>query len=225
VRVLVADRDPTARHALREGLKQAGLSVVGQAAVAAHATSLARRCMPDVVVMNSTLPPAGGIAALPALTAAYPRVRVVVLGASGDDDTGLAALASGAAGYLARDLKVRSLARAVARTVAGEAAISRAMTRRVIERLGAHARQQPGVRPVKSPLTSREWEVLDLVRTGASSSDIARELVLTVDTVNSHVHHILRKLNAHSRSEAVALAYDAGHGRWGSPHHPRRATG
>src|SRR5215218_1982928 len=135
VRVLVADANGLARNSLRETLQRAGLSVVGQAGDIANAVSLTRRCTPDVIVMDSTLPPGGGIAALPVLMAASPRVRVVILAESGDDDSGLVALSRGAVGYLSRDIDLGALARAVARVARGEAAVSRSMARRLVERL------------------------------------------------------------------------------------------
>jgi DNA-binding NarL/FixJ family response regulator len=206
VRVLLADANGLARNSLRETLQRAGLSVVGPAADIANAVSLTRRCTPDVIVMDSTLPPGGGIAALPVLMAASPRVRVVILAESGDDDTGLVALSRGAVGYLSRDIDLRALARAVARVARGEAAVSRSMARRLVECLRTLSAGKVGMRPVKSPLTSREWEVLDLIATGATTSQIARKLVLSTDTVDSHVRHILRKLETHSRAEAVQIA-------------------
>ena len=91
------------------------------------------------------------------------------------------------------------------------------MTRRVIERLRAALASTPGLRPVKSSLTQREWEVLDLMTDGASTADITRELVLTTDTVRTHVRHIFRKLHAHSRAEAVELARRAREDPEGTP--------
>ena len=131
---------------------------------------------------------------------------MVVLAASGEDEAGLLALEKGAAGYLSRDTELTSLAQAVVRVAAGEAAISRAMTSRVVERLRSRSTSMLGMRPIKSPLTTREWEVLDLMQAGASTGEMARTLVLSPDTVHSHVTHILRKLNAHSRAEAVGIA-------------------
>jgi NarL family two-component system response regulator LiaR len=202
----VADADSLARNALRGALSEAGLSVVGQAADAPTVISLALRCLPDVIVMDEALPPAGALAAVRAVTSAGTGVRVIVLGGRGDDEAGVAALASGAAGYLSRDTELRSLARAVARVTAGEAAISRAMASRLIEHLQTRPADGAGIRPVKSELTTREWEVLDLLIARASTADIALQLVLSIDTVHSHVRHILRKLGAQSRAEAVEIA-------------------
>jgi two-component system, NarL family, response regulator LiaR len=205
-RALVAEGDGLARNALREALTQAGVCVVGQAADIPQVVNLVRRCQPDVVVMDVGLPPDGGVAGVAAVLQASPESRVVLLGASGDDDAGLLALEKGAAGYLSRDTDLASLARAVVRVTAGEAAVSRSMGRRMIERLQSWSNGSSGLRPIKSSLTTREWEVLDLMIARASTAEIARTLVLSPDTVHSHVNHILRKLHAHSRAEAIELA-------------------
>jgi DNA-binding NarL/FixJ family response regulator len=206
VRVLVADADAVARSALRAALLDAGLSVVGQAADASQALYLARRCRPDVVVFDATIAPGGGVEALRALTAAAPDTRVVLLARAVDNEHALAALSSGAAGYLSRGIKPASLARAVGRVAAGEAAISRALALCVVERLRELTRGCMAMRPVRSQLTTREWEILDLLIAGASTAAIARELFITPDTVRSHVSHKLRKLDVASRQEAVEVA-------------------
>jgi two-component system, NarL family, response regulator LiaR len=206
VRVLVADGDAPRRHALRAALRDGGLSVVGQASNASQAVYLATRCRPDVILIDCALPPSGGVAAMRELADAATGPRVVLLANSSEDEAGLVALAEGAAGYLPRGIAHRSLARAVGSVVAGEAAISRAMAQRVVERLRELSRAHARMRPVKSQLTPREWEVLDLIATGASTAEIARQLVLATDTVHSHVRHILRKLRVHSRREAIEIA-------------------
>jgi len=179
---------------------------VGQAADIPQVVNLVQRCLPDVVVMGVGLPPTGGIAAVEAVLKASPEARVVLLGATDDDDAALVALEKGAAGYLSRDTELACLGRAVARVTAGEAAISRTMGYRMIERLQAWSNRSSGLRPIKSSLTTREWEVLELMMARASTAEIARTLVLSPDTVQSHVNHILRKLHAHSRAEAIELA-------------------
>ena len=88
----------------------------------------------------------------------------------------------------------------------GEAAISRAMALRLLERVRALAGGFDGMRPVRSELTTREWEVVDLLKTGASTSVIAEALVISPDTVHTHVRHLMRKLGVHSRADAVVVA-------------------
>jgi two-component system, NarL family, response regulator LiaR len=206
VRVVIADEDRRMRNELRAALRNGGLSVVGQAGDALQAAYLAARCDPDVILVDLTLPPGGGVAAMRELAKAAPGARVVLLAGADDDEAGLAALAEGAAGYLSREIDRGSLARAVGRVVAGEAAISRAMAGRVVERLRELSRGSARMRPVRSPLTPREWEVLDLLAVGASTAEIAGQLVVAPDTVRSHIRQILRKLDVHSRREAIEIA-------------------
>jgi two-component system, NarL family, response regulator LiaR len=168
--------------------------------------SLATRCLPDVVLLDAQLPPDGGLATMQELATATPDARAIILGSEQDEDSGLRALSEGAAGYLSRGIDLESLAHAIEGVANGEAAISRKLAGRVITRVRELSEGLSGMRPVRSPLTTREWEVLDLLKKGASTADVARELVLSTDTVHSHVQHILRKLQAHSRAEAVAIA-------------------
>jgi two-component system, NarL family, response regulator LiaR len=210
IRVVIADADGLARNALRSALENGHVSVVGQAADIGHAVSLATRCQPDVMILDGALPPDGGLAAMQELALAAPDARAIVLGESDDDDGALRALSQGAAGYLSRGIDLESLPHAVVGVAQGEAAISRALAARLIARVRELSEGLAGMRPVRSPLTTREWEVLDMLRTKASTAQIAEELVLSPDTVHSHVQHIMRKLDAHSRAEAVELAESAG---------------
>jgi two-component system, NarL family, response regulator LiaR len=206
IRVLIADVDDLARNAIRTALANGRLSVVGQASDAPQAVSLASRCEPDVVLVDAALPPEGGLAAMHELSAVVPKARTILLSCSEEDDAGLVALAQGAAGYLSRGIELDSLAHAVEGVMAGEAAISRALAGRLIDHMRELSAGLAGMRPVRSPLTTREWEVLDLLKQGASTAQIAKDLVLSPDTVHSHVQNILRKLHAHSRAEAIAIA-------------------
>jgi len=116
------------------------------------------------------------------------------------------ALRSGAAGYLVKDIDIAALPRALHGVCHGEAAISRHLTMRLIERHRLTRTDRSGLRPVQSVLSGREWEVLDHLCDGASTDEIAEALVLSTETVRSHIKNILRKLRVSSRTEAVAAA-------------------
>jgi DNA-binding NarL/FixJ family response regulator len=206
IRVLIAHADGLARNALRDAMHDAGKTVVAQSADASQAIRRAVRSAPDVVIVDAALPPEGGLAALRGLVAAVPATRVVLLAASDADDAALLALSQGAAGYLSRDIDLASLARAIEGVALGEAAISRPTAGRLIEYVSKLSAGLSGMRPVRSPLTAREWEILEFLKAGASTTQIADELTVSTDTVRSHVQHILRKLRAHSRAEAVEIA-------------------
>ena len=204
--MLVADGDTLARRAIREALSVAGSTVVAQAADTSQTAALAARYAPDVAVVDSDLQPDGGLAALTAVSEVAPETRVILLASNGGVDGALMALTQGAAGYLARDIELDALGRAVEGVMKGEVAISRAMALRLLERVRVLAGGFDGMRPVRSKLTTREWEVIDLLKTGASTLQMADALVISPDTVHSHVQHIMRKLRVHSRADAVALA-------------------
>jgi two-component system, NarL family, response regulator LiaR len=141
-----------------------------------------------------------------AVTEAAPDTRVILLAPENGVDSAIVAIAKGAAGCLSRGIELDALARAVEGVAMGEAAISRTMALRLIQRVRELSVGFEGMRPVKSELTSRQWEVVDLLKRGASTAEIAQALVVSPETVHSHVQHILRKLGAHSRAEAVEIA-------------------
>lgn len=184
----------------------AGFTVVAQAADTPQTVALAARYAPDVAVVDSDIRPDGGLAAVTAVSEVAPQTRVILLASNGHVDGALLAVTQGAAGYLARDIELDALGRAVEGVMKGEPAISRAMALRLVERIRALAGGADGMRPVRSGLTTREWEVVDQLKTGASTAQIAEALVISPDTVHSHVQHIMRKLGVHSRADAVALA-------------------
>ena len=181
--------------------------MIAEARNGRQAVELALYYRPDVVVMDVVMPELDGIVATRRIVKELPDQIVVILtGADDEDEIGLQALRAGAAGYLSKDLDIDALPRALEGAREGEAVISRRMTMQLIE----HVRRTPeglaGMRPVRSPLTAREWEVIDLLRDGRSTEAIADDLVLSIETVRSHVKNILRKLDVRSREEAVAEA-------------------
>jgi NarL family two-component system response regulator LiaR len=208
LRAVIADDDPFARRVIRDVLQEAGVLVIAEARNGREACELTLFYRPDVVVMDVVMPELDGIVATRRIRKAIPEQIVVVLTGAGEEDQelGLQALRAGASGFLSKDLEINALPRVLEGVRAGEAAISRQMTRTLIERLRDTPSGAAGMRPVKSPLTAREWEVIDLLKAERSTDDIATELVLSPETVRSHVKNILRKLDVRSRGEAVLVA-------------------
>jgi NarL family two-component system response regulator LiaR len=206
LRVIIADDDPFARRVIKGALRAAGLIIVAEAKNGREAVQLALHYRPDVVVMDVVMPELDGILATRELLKANPDQLVVVLTGGGEHELGLLALRSGAAGFLSKEADIDALPRALQGVRRGEAAISREMTRRLIERYRVTTDGTTALRPINSPLTAREWEVIDLLKPGHTTDQVADMLVLSPETVRSHVKNIMRKLGVHSRVDAVAAA-------------------
>jgi NarL family two-component system response regulator LiaR len=208
LRAVIADDDPFARRVIKDVLTASGVLVVAEARDGREAVEFALYHRPDVVIMDVVMPGVDGILATRQILKVVPDQLVIVLtGADDEDDQlGLLALRAGAAGFITKEVDIEALPRALAGVRVGEAAISRTLTKRVIEQLRNAPGGSYGMRPVKSPLTAREWEVIDLLKATRSTDEIAADLVLSTETVRSHVKNILRKLGVRSRQEAVAVA-------------------
>jgi DNA-binding NarL/FixJ family response regulator len=206
LRVIVADDDPLARRLVRDALQLAGINVVADAKDGREAIELTRYYRPDVVLMDVVMPGIDGLKATEQIAQEVPETQVVMLTGSDEDELGLLGLKAGAVGFITKDVSIEAVPRAVRGVHAGEAAFSRQLSRRMVDQLQALPPGGFGVRPVRSPLTPREWEVLDLLCQNKDTREIAGTLVLSVETVRSHIKNMLRKLGVRSRQEAVALA-------------------
>jgi NarL family two-component system response regulator LiaR len=206
LRVIIADDDPLARRVVKNALQDAGIVVIAEASNGREAAELALYYKPDCVLMDLVMPEVDGFEATRRIVNHAPEIRVVMLTASDEEDIGLLGLRTGACGFLSKEIDIESLPRALRGTLAGEAAISRILTMKLIERFRRTREDGLGMRPVRSDLTAREWEVLDLLCAQANTDQIADALVLSPETVRSHVKNLLRKMGVRSRVEAVAAA-------------------
>jgi DNA-binding NarL/FixJ family response regulator len=206
LRVIVADDDPLARRVVRDALEAGGIVVVAEATTGREAIELSLYYKPDVVLMDLVMPDGDGIHATRRILAREPGLEVVILTSSDDDDVGLVGLRAGASGFLNKRAGVDALPRALRGAAAGEAVVSRRLTMRLVDSMRRARTDGAGLRPVRSRLTPREWEVLDLLCAGQSTDDIADTLVLSSETVRSHIKNLLRKLGVRSREAAIEEA-------------------
>ena len=206
LRAIIADADAFARHLIKGVLRNDGILVVAEATNGREAVELGLHYRPDVILMEIVMPSLDGILATRKLLEVNPDQLVVVLTGASEEEFGLPALRAGAVGFLSKDMDIEALPKALRAVRNGEGAISRHMTRRLIERLREGPNGAAGLRPIKGPLTAREWEVIELFKPGHSTDHVADTLVLSPETVRSHIKNIMRKLGVHSRADAVAAA-------------------
>jgi DNA-binding NarL/FixJ family response regulator len=196
------------RRAVRKSIEsEPDLEVAGEVESASRAVELGS-AEPELVTIAAALPDRSGISATREIVARSPATKVVVLSRSDDDEeSGVEALRAGAVGFLPKSIDLKILPSVLRGVLNGEAAISRRLAARVLSRVrGEYWSSHLQFRPINSPLTTREWEVLELMHGGESTPEIAEDLGLKVETVRAYVRRIYRKLGARSQEEAVRKA-------------------
>ncbi len=208
--VLIVDDQQLVRTGLRMIVSaESDLEVIGEAVDGADAISRTRDLGPDVVLMDVQMPRLDGIEATRQILAApAPRPKVVVLTTFSQSEIVYDALVAGASGFLLKDMPGVQLVGGIRAVARGEELLAPALTRRLVEQFVGQGRREPpaGMRR----LTEREREVLRLVAGGLSNAEIAEHLVVSVETVKTHVSRILDKLALRDRVQAVILAYQVG---------------
>jgi DNA-binding NarL/FixJ family response regulator len=192
------------------------IDLVGVAEDGERAVSLVAEHRPDVVLMDLRMPRMDGVEATRRIRTTHPDVQVIVLTTYADDESVFAALRAGARGYLTKDAGADEIAQAIARVHAGQAMLDPSVQARLLDSLGSSSPPRPPAEapgPLPDGLTAREAEVLRLVATGLSNTEIAQRLFVSEATVKTHINRLFAKTGVRDRAQAVAYAYRHGMAR------------
>jgi two-component system, NarL family, response regulator DevR len=201
--VLVAEDHEVVRAGIRLVLEtEPDIQVVGEARDVPNAVAGTMQAHPDVVIMDVRLANGSGIQATREIRSRAPRSNVLMLTSYPDDDALFGSIMAGASGYMLKSATPSELIDAVRRLAQGESLLAPSVTRQVLSRV----RQNPLLARDKklSSLTAREQQVLELLITGKTNAQIAREIHISEKTVKNHVSTILGKLEVARRTEAAA---------------------
>lgn len=210
-KILVVDDHVLFREGLISLLQaQPDFCVVGEAGTVHDAIVRAQELAPDIILMDFSLPDGDGAEAAETILAARPGTKIVFLTIHETDDVLFASIRSGAKGYLLKNLTASMLLESLRGMVRGQAPISRTMTARILEEFSRSKATHQSLDETLQQLTQRELEVLKEIATGATNSEIANHLFISINTVKNHIHNILEKLNLKDRRELAAFARQHG---------------
>ena len=219
-RLLIIDDHPIFRRGLAATLTEAGgFEICGEGASAEAALSLAEGTEPDLVLLDLSMP-GGGLSALKALRERWPALRVVIMTASEERDDLMESLRAGAAGYIVKGISSPALLDALRSILRGEAYVAPSLAARILcasaatpAPASAAPGEKGGAAEMLQQLTRREGEVLQLVASGRSNKEIAREAQMQEKTVKHHMTRILQKLKLRNRTEAALFLRGGASGR------------
>jgi DNA-binding NarL/FixJ family response regulator len=202
IRVLVVDDHPLFRQGVVHTLlATAGITVVGEAASGMDALAMARELLPDIVLLDISMPGWDGLTTAEKITTACPATKIVMLTVSDEHDKLLAAFKAGARAYVLKGISAHELADVVRFTAAGDVYVSPSLAAEMLVSLTTRRAQDP-----LQELTEREQEILRLIGTGLTNREIGETIFLSEKTIKHYVTNILQKLQVRSRVEAALLA-------------------
>jgi len=209
-RIMLADDHPLLRQALRDVLeKQPDFEVIAEAGDGEEAVKLATEMLPDVVIMDISMPTLNGLEATKQIKASNPSIAVLVLTVHSDSEHILSILRAGAGGYLTKSVYGDEVIHAVRALVSGETVLSPAVSQQIFKYAFQHS-SKPKNLGTGNTLSSRELEVINLAARGISNKDIAQRLGLSLRTVKGYLADLFLKLNVASRTEAVIICLRKG---------------
>ncbi|PYE14330.1 LuxR family two component transcriptional regulator [Williamsia limnetica] len=214
MRIILADDQELLRGTFRLLIdSQADMTVVAEAGTGRQAIELTRQHVPDIVLMDIRMPDTDGLGATEIITAdpQLTGVKIVILTTFEQDEYVARALRGGASGFIGKGISPSALLDAMRVVAAGDALLSPTATRSLIERYLAAPQLSSGSVPSKlERLTAREREIMSLIATGLTNSQIAASLYISETTVKTHANRAMSKLQAHDRAQLVVIAYETG---------------
>jgi DNA-binding NarL/FixJ family response regulator len=211
LRVLLVDDHVLFRKGIASLLAaRQDMTVVGEAGDGIEAVTMARKTLPDIVLMDVNMPNRDGLETVTILKREMPHVQIVMLTVSDDDEDLFTAIKNGARGYLLKNLEPQQLYKMLEGVRRGEAPISGAMASRILREFQQPEQAADSSKAAVDELTPREVEVLEQVVTGATNKEIAETLHITENTVKIHLRNILEKLQVQNRIQAAVHAVREG---------------
>ena len=209
ITILLVEDDPPTLWRLQDALVKAGFDVAAAATLGEARASLAGR-VPRVLLTDLQLPDGHGIDLIREVRQKHPETEIVVISALGDEETVVTAITVGATGYILKDAFPSDIAATVRDLVAGHSPISASIARFIVRRTQAASEPPPGPELNTAKLTPREIDILWGIAKGFSYAEIADHLGMSKQTVPGHIKSIYRKLEVHTRGEAVFEAVQQG---------------
>lgn len=214
-RLVIADDHDFVRSGIKVMLSgEVGLQIVGEATDGQEALELCGHERPDLALMDVRMPRMDGLTATRSIKRSFPEISVLILTMHENEDYLLEAVKAGAAGYVLKDAPQQELVTAIRKVLEGETTLNRRLATGLLRRLANDARgaaaprTEAGRSGPAQPLTARELQVLEHVALGQTNREIAQEFVISVGTVKNHVEHVIAKLEASDRTQAVVRALE-----------------
>ena len=201
IRILIADDHPMFREGVVQSLaSEKDFAIIGQASNGKNAIEMAKELLPDVLLLDITMPDQDGITITKKISAAFPVIQIIMLTASENEDDLMKALKAGARGYVLKGISAKELVKVVRTIVAGGTYISPDMANMILFELSQPSQPDP-----LSELSDREKEILKLVGKGYTNREIGAQIHLSEKTIKHYMTNILQKLHVRSRVEAALL--------------------
>ena len=211
IRILLVDDHSLFRKGIASLLAaERGFEVVGEAGDGPEALAKARELMPDLILMDISMPGMNGLETTRRIKEVLPYVKIVILTISEEDQDLFEAVKNGAQGYLLKKIEAKALFSTLRGIVQGEASVSRVMASKLLDEFARQAKRPPAVTLPGTNLSPREKKVLELVTLGRTNKEIAAALAVAENTVKSYVKNILEKLHLENRVQAATFAVREG---------------